>query len=62
MKLIDNWKTSWRLFNVQAMAVALAVQATWTGLPEALRASLPEWVGNPRFFLDRRPKRCIGML
>ncbi len=46
VKLIDNWKTSWRLLSVQAMAVALAVQATWTGLPEALRAGLPEWVGS----------------
>lgn len=46
VKLIDNWKTSWRLFSVQAMAIALAVQAAWTGLPDALRASLPSWIDS----------------
>lgn len=44
MKLIENWKASWRLFSVQAMAISSAGLATWAVLPEDLKAALPHWL------------------
>ncbi|ALN64570.1 putative membrane protein [Lysobacter antibioticus] len=44
MKLIDNWRCAWRFLSVQAMSLALAVQATWLSLPDDLRAQVPLWV------------------
>lgn len=44
MKLIDKWKTAWRYWSVQAMAMALALQGVWLSLPEAIRLTLPKWV------------------
>lgn len=46
MKLIDEWRKGYRLFSVQAMALATALLGTWAALPEELRAGLPHWVPN----------------
>jgi hypothetical protein len=40
MKLIDNATKAWRMFSVQAMSLALVVQAVWVELPADLRDSL----------------------
>ena len=40
MKLIENAAKAWRMFSVQAMGLALVVQAVWVELPADLRDSL----------------------
>lgn len=44
MRLIDNWRQAWRMFSVQAMALAGAIQTAWILMPPEQRASLPEHV------------------
>ena len=46
MKLIAEWQRAYRMFSVQAMVVAGALLATWTALPEDLKATFPGWVDN----------------
>ena len=41
MKLIPNWRRSWRMFSVQAMALAAAIQGAWPLMPDDLKATLP---------------------
>ena len=40
MKLIENARNAWRMFSMQAMGLALVVQAVWVELPADLRDSL----------------------
>jgi len=45
MQLIPEWKKCLRMFSVQAMLIAGAIQAAWVALPIAWQASFPEpWV------------------
>ncbi len=47
MKLIDDWKSAWRKFSVQAMGAAIALQGAWEACPEELKASIPTlWVSR----------------
>lgn len=41
MTLIPNWRQAWRMFSVQAQAIALAILGAWQVLPEDLKAQLP---------------------
>lgn len=41
--LIPNWRRAWRMFSVQAQALAMAVLGGWQALPDDLRASIPPW-------------------
>jgi hypothetical protein len=41
MKLIPNWKRSYRMFSVQAMALAAAISGAWPVVPDDLKAMLP---------------------
>ncbi len=41
MKLIDEWKSAHRMFSVQAMALAAAIQGVWPSIPDDLKASIP---------------------
>jgi hypothetical protein len=41
MKLIDGWRKAHRMFSVQAMALAGAIQATWPLIPDDMKATLP---------------------
>jgi hypothetical protein len=41
MKLIDNAGKAWRMFSVQAMTLAAALQGVWAELPADLKADLP---------------------
>lgn len=43
MKLIPNWRRAWRMFSVQAQAIALAVIGAWQAVPDDIRASIPQW-------------------
>lgn len=42
MKLVPDWKSAWRWTSVHAMSAALAIQATWMGLPPNLQAHISE--------------------
>lgn len=45
MKLIENWRKWWRMFSVQAMLIATAIQAAWVHIPPEMAATIPEgWV------------------
>ena len=41
MKLIQNWRKSYRMLSVQAMAVATAIQGAWMAMPDDMKASVP---------------------
>ena len=46
MKLVDNWRSLWRAFSMQAMVAATAVLGAWQILPDDLKATLPPWVAT----------------
>ncbi len=39
-KLIAGWKKGWRLFSVQAMSLATAIQLSWLMIPEDMRTGI----------------------
>ena len=41
MKLIPEARRAWRMFSVQAQAVAIAVLGAWQAVPDDLKAKLP---------------------
>ena len=41
MKLIRDWRASWRFFSVQAQALTLAGIGAWQVLPDEMRAAVP---------------------
>ena len=41
MKLIPEARRAWRMFSVQAQALALALLGAWQAMPEDLKAKLP---------------------
>ncbi len=42
MRLVPDWKSCWRWFSVQLMAVSAAIQATMMVLPPSLLSFMPE--------------------
>lgn len=45
MQLIPNWKRCLRMYSVQAMTAASAIQGAWIALPHEMKSSIPEvWV------------------
>ena len=47
MKLVHNWRRSWRWFSMQAMALQGAAGAAWLTVPDDLRAAVPsEWLAT----------------
>lgn len=45
VQLVDNWRTAWRWFSQQCMAISIAIQGTWALMPADLRSSVPsEWI------------------
>lgn len=42
MKLIDNARHAWKMFSVQAMALAGAIQAAWIAIPADLQHQVPD--------------------
>ena len=39
--LVDEWRTAWRWFSVQSMALSAVLLAAWQALPDELREALP---------------------
>lgn len=45
MNLIENWKSSLRLFSIQANGLGIAVTATYGALYDELKGNLPpKWM------------------
>ncbi|AFJ98839.1 hypothetical protein ES15_1266 [Cronobacter sakazakii ES15] len=45
--VIENWRKWWRLFSVQALAVAGAIPLIWSQLPDDVKANIPaSWMGT----------------
>ena len=45
MTLISNWRKCLRMFSVQAMLVAGAIQGAWVFIPPEMQATIPDgWV------------------
>lgn len=45
MKLIDEWKSAWRMFSVQAMALSASIQGAYIALPDTFQSYIPhEWM------------------
>jgi hypothetical protein len=44
MKFIDNWRKSYKMLSIQAMAFATAIQGAWMGLPDDMKTSVPPTV------------------
>ena len=42
MQLIPNWRQAWRMFSVQAMTLAGALQGAWLAIPPDLKAHVPD--------------------
>lgn len=42
MKLIPQWKRCLRMFSVQAMVLAGAIQGAWVAIPDDLKASISD--------------------
>ena len=49
MKLVENWKSAWRWFSMQAIALA----AIWESIPEDVKASVVslDWQNHVTFGL-----------
>lgn len=41
MKLIPEARRAWRMFSVQAQALALALIGSWQAMPQALQDKIP---------------------
>lgn len=41
MQLIPEWRKAWRMVSVQCMALALALQGTWSAMPVELQQAVP---------------------
>jgi hypothetical protein len=39
--MISNWKSAWRWFSVQAMALQGAAASAWLMVPDDMRAAVP---------------------
>lgn len=45
MTLIPEWRKCLRMFSVQAMVLATAIQGAWAFIPPEMQATVPEgWV------------------
>lgn len=42
MNLIPEWRKALRMFSVQAMLVAGAIQGAWVALPAEMQATIPD--------------------
>ena len=44
-KPVKNWRKCWRMFSVQAMVLAGAIQGAWAALPAEMQSTVSdEWL------------------
>lgn len=41
MKLVENWKQSWKWLSMNCMVLAAAIQGAWVYVPDDLRSQVP---------------------
>jgi len=41
MRLVEEWRSAWRWFSLQAMALTAAIQAAWAAMPDDLKQHIP---------------------
>jgi hypothetical protein len=41
MRLVAEWRSAWRWFSLQAMALTAAIQAAWATIPDDLKQHFP---------------------
>ena len=41
MKLITEWRQTWRWFSMQAMVAVAAIQGGWAAMPDDLKVHFP---------------------
>ena len=46
MKFIDNARGAWHHYSTIALTAASGLQGAWIGIPDAIKANLPEVVGQ----------------
>ncbi len=46
MRLVKDWRQTWRYFSVWSMTATGAIQAAWLAIPEGMKASLPDNLVN----------------
>ncbi len=42
MKMVEDWKSAWRWFSVQALTIIAAIPLVWPMIPPDVQAWLPE--------------------
>lgn len=42
MKLVDEAEKWWRMFSIQAMVLAGAIQGAWVFIPPEMQATIPQ--------------------
>jgi hypothetical protein len=40
-RLVAEWRSAWRWFSLQAMALTAAIQAAWATIPDDLKQHFP---------------------
>lgn len=52
MRLIGNWRKSWRMFSMQSMVIAGAIQGAYLALPADMQETIPDnWMRGLTFVL-----------
>lgn len=45
MRLVRDWRQTWRYYSTQAMVFAGSIHIAWASIPDDMRASVPsDWV------------------
>lgn len=44
LKLVNDWRRSWRWFSMNCMTLAAAIQGAWIYVPDDMRTTVPVWL------------------
>ena len=44
MKLVENWRDSWRWLSMNCMLISASIQGAWLALPDDLKSSIPPFL------------------
>lgn len=44
MKIIEDWRSAWKWFSMQSMAMTLVILGAWGAMPDDLKNALPGWL------------------
>jgi len=61
MKLVPDWKESWRWFSTWSLAAIAAVPPVWASLPEEIKEMMPVWL-DPWLFTALALGGIVGRL